>query len=438
MTGRLLTLLRLELTIDHRWAVGTWPDAKASIQLPVLLDPRRNRATGSRPYLPGTSLAGSLRRHLLDHRGPEAAREWLGPEIGAREESTGTLSDAAANRVGRLVLLGCLPIEARVESRGSTRIDSARGAAHGTSQRAEQWAEPTTVTLALEHDGSRDPDLLNSLRVWRPVIGRARTSGLGQARVTALTSLQLDLDDEHQFSWWLTERDAWLRGAGRAPSGVTVEGGAVSTKAHQPALPPWSLIVREPVHIGTGQDPETDGDGRRQTPSLHSRDRLVIPGSSWKGVFHHRVEVILRVLGASDQERGVVLGHLFGAEGRRGHLLFRDSVTSVQRGDSRTHVAIDRFTGGARTSALHQVVAIPEGTTLELTIDAAGEVPTPVRTLLEHVVTDLHDGLVTVGGHGTRGYGWVRRAGTAPTGPEPVDVSALVASCSPSTPKEAS
>ncbi len=419
-----LTLLKLQLRIDDRWAVGTWPDAKASVQLPVLLDPREADAEGRRPYLPGTSLAGSLRRHL----GPSLAREWLGPDIGEREKATGTLSQAAADRTGKLLILGCLPIETAVKQRGATSVDSTRGAAQGQTYRVEQWAEPATVTLLLQHEGSRDEELLAALRSWTPVIGRARTSGLGGARVSDLRWIEINLRDPEQLTWWLAERDSWLRGTASGPSGARPGGGKVTGNRAAPRAS-WKLVVAEPVHIGTGEDPQPQADGHNATIPLASADHLIVPGSSWKGVFRHRAGIILKAIGTPEDDAKAVIDTLFGAEGARGRLAFRDSPTKVSTGDPRTHVAIDRLTGGARTTALHRVLSIPEGTPLVLAVDAVEPLPAAVQNLLDHIVKDLDDGIVTVGGHGTRGYGWVRLTDRGIGRPRPVDVAELMAWC---------
>ena len=127
-----ITMLKIELRIDDRWAVGGVATVKSEIHSPVLLDPRGTSERRLLPHLPATSLAGSLRRHL----GPTSADRWLGAPPGEWEERTGTL----ARRPGQLAILGVvLHPDADVHSGGRTRVDPARGAAHGGSLRTEQW-----------------------------------------------------------------------------------------------------------------------------------------------------------------------------------------------------------------------------------------------------------------------------------------------------------
>lgn len=400
------TVIKVQLAIRDRWAVGTWAEAESTVQMVVLADPRHG---GVRPHLPGTSLAGSLKRHLRGGQGDQFAKLWMGAEpadYGVREGEVKELP-------GRLTLLGCLPIEAPIRSRGVTRVDLERGAAEGGSSRTEQWVDPTTVTLVARHDGPRDLALLSALTTWQPVVGRSRTTGMGRARVSAVASVEVDDANPAQLGWWLTERDGWLRGD-QPPPGVAARDEKIPDAASKDDRFVQVLVVAEPVHVGVSKQGEKQPDGRLAATTMRVRGKdghevLVVPGASWKGVFRHRIEVILTAVGASVGERDTIIQRLFGHENARGLLEFRDSVTTVQGSALRTHVSIDRFTSGARDSALHRTLSIPRGTELRLSVAYPAGATAPIRNLLEHVVNDLHDGLVTVGGHGTRGYGWVRR-----------------------------
>ena len=71
------------------------------------------------------------------------------------------------------------------------------------------------------------------------------------------------------------------------------------------------------------------------------------------------------------------------------------------------------------------------GAKLTLHIKGVGEPASPVGNLIRHVVRDLHDGLVSVGGMGTRGYGRLKVGGsTVLQGLAPIDVTALLESVS--------
>ena len=74
--------------------------------------------------------------------------------------------------------------------------------------------------------------------------------------------------------------------------------------------------------------------------------------------------------------------------------------------------------------------SVPRGSTFTLHIGGAAAIG-PVDNLLNHVIRDLSEGLIGVGGHGSRGYGWVARSEDPPA-LGAVDVPALHAALVPS------
>ena len=172
------------------------------------------------------------------------------------------------------------------------------------------------------------------------------------------------------------------------------------------------------------------------TPLLRGKENTpYIPGSSWKGVFRHRVDFILDVVGATDLQRDGIAAALFGSQQHgRGLLTFGDSPIKDTQTQPRTHVAIDRFTGGARDGSLFTLDSVPRGSTFTLHIGGAAAIG-PVENLLNHVIRDLSEGVIGVGGHGSRGYGWVARSGDPPA-LGAVDVPALYAALVPPPPQQ--
>lgn len=428
-THRTMTLIKIQMTIADRWAIGTQPRAKSEVKLPVLVDPR-GVESGARPYLPVTGLAGALRPHL-----GSSARRWLGPEPGEFEETTGEQSIDPEKRRGALQFLGTLPIASSVSQRGTTRVDRDRAAASKGSLRTEQWAEPAVVTVVALHEGPRDAALLAKLASWKPVLGRSRSTGLGRALISAVTSAEIDLTDGVQLRWWLFERDQWLRGSGPLPDGVAEQ---VDTDSGQTDGAVWDLQFEtvERVHVGTGELETYEGRNalsalRTRADAARPAGVLTVPGSTWKGVFRHRAETILVLTGATEAQRVAIANGLFGSAGSgRGLLAFSDTPARGLKTAIRRHVAIDRFTGGARNSALVTVLSIPEREQLSLAIRSADPLTPAVRGLLAHVVHDLDDGLIGIGGHATRGYGTVKVTDAARTSLgqlAPVDLAALTA-----------
>ena len=103
--------------------------------------------------------------------------------------------------------------------------------------------------------------------------------------------------------------------------------------------------------------------------ALRSDGRFVVPGSTLKGILRSRAEYVCRVVGA-----GVCTNHqcgechpcrLFGYGGesrnaRRAKIAVADSVIANATSELRTHVAIDRFTGGARDQLLYTDEGSPQ------------------------------------------------------------------------------
>lgn len=403
----LVTLIRVRVTVSERWAISGMPLPRQLIDARVLKDPRTDTA-----YIPGGTLAGSLRRQLGD-----IAEHWLGPLPGpwevpdAQRSSPGSSSAPAKREASRLGILGTLSHQGLVAvDRGSTAIDPKRGAAKASSLRTEQWRAPGSFVIAMEHDGPADPELIARLGDWRPILGKGRTKGMGQAHVSGGEAVTIDLADPSQLEWWLLHRHEWYAGSASPPAGI--QPAPIDSAANR-ADPGWRWTLhwttREPLHVGDHDQAEMRGDAHRTFTPMKNGDRVVVPGSSWKGVFRHRAQAILSILDGGPEGDGAdeIIDRLFGTETRRGVIGFSDSTAAADaKLVTRTHVAIDRFTGGVRTGALFRVEALDEGAALDLTLTSPWPtMPASVLNLLAHIARDIDDGLVTVGRHGSRGYG---------------------------------
>lgn len=88
-------------------------------------------------------------------------------------------------------------------------------------------------------------------------------------------------------------------------------------------------------------------------------------------------------------------------------------------------MAIDRSTGGAAAKKLWVVDAY-DGDELTLRIESRDPLPEHAKALLDHVVWDIHDGLVGVGSGSNRGYGTLQAAQQGSLiDPDPVDLTGL-------------
>jgi CRISPR/Cas system CSM-associated protein Csm3 (group 7 of RAMP superfamily) len=76
----------------------------------------------------------------------------------------------------------------------------------------------------------------------------------------------------------------------------------------------------------------------------------------------------------------------------------------------RTHIAIDRFTGGVLPTALYTMEAVEAGSFV-VRVEQPAKLPpsrvSEIRAIFRLVFEDLNDGIIGVGGGVARGYGSV-------------------------------
>ena len=133
----------------------------------------------------------------------------------------------------------------------------------------------------------------------------------------------------------------------------------------------------------------------------------VIPGTSWAGVFRHRMYRILSEVGYAQKEN--LLNKLFGTQQNASAIVFEESVIRDDYLIDQTRNAIDRFTGGAGDKKLF-TNRLSVGGVVTLTVhmkhymlDEKERIM--AEQLLEACVQDLMDGIIYVGGMGSVGGG---------------------------------
>jgi CRISPR/Cas system CSM-associated protein Csm3 (group 7 of RAMP superfamily) len=438
-----ITLLKAEITVEPGWAVGVVPLGDPTLDRDLLTD------AAGRPWVPGSALAGSLKAHLRasdttagtdretrlmgsrppTDRGTEtvASRLWL---LGARFTPDGDTPDGDPDDDPESAAI--------TEVVGQTAIDRRRGAAAERSLRYSRTvAVGGTLTVYLRFDGTLSDTDLAALAAWRPAVGRGRTSGAGRARLRTLSHGTVDPTKPDGMRLWLTYHgDALIDEV--ATTTITDVAGPVE---------PWltaHLRIEDALLVG---DPRPTGPARARRRG----GRPLIPGSAWKGLFRSRIEYILRSLygpeaacpygrEAGPYEREAAREDttgcgqcptctVFGHRGGRGRLAFRDSLVDDSRidpppdGESiRTHVAIDRVSGGSRDGQLFQTAPVTSGR-LTLHIDELQPVDPWVRDAVWHVLHDLDDGLIGIGSRITLGMGTLRLEPPV-EGPDPLAIPA--------------
>ncbi|ASU77596.1 DNA repair protein [Actinopolyspora erythraea] len=381
-------------------------------------------------HLPGSTLAGSLREHCARYtelHPTEKLSELFGPAPEANERR-------AASPVG---VLGTLLRSGRETSPAKrTSIDRKRGAAANTElHHTELLATGTEFDVVLRWDrpDERLDTFLRALREWRPSIGRGASHGAGKCEVIGLGHRVYDLADSADLLDWIG-----LTSPEDYPTAQPCTADAADDR-----LIDVELRIVDGLHIGTGET-ETDSETERErNPALKRDGEFLVPGTSLKGVLRSRVEYICRVVGAptcsgrnrEDREDHGDCGHcrpcrIFGFSGKEAHtrrarIAVHDSTVTEPVKEWRQHVAIDRFTGGARPKLLYTDEVVTAGR-FRLRIDELEPLDEPEpagssdsvadrtprtgtnRLLLEAALADIHDGLVGIGGRTTAGCGTVR------------------------------
>jgi len=422
-----------------------------------------------RPQLPGTSLAGALRAWVQHAAGEAAADAWFGHLLEAGSGGAGV--DAVASRVwvlgSRLVDENGADTDwAALVERWSTAISPERGAADAHTLRGERLlAAGARVEVFLRWDAAdpADVDRLLSLLVgWRPLLGRGTSRGRGRCQVEALRQGTLHLDRPGDLLRWLTlDGPELVRDVATSQSSRAARVDVPNAGGYLVEVP---MHVVGPLHVGAGGDARfgTDPATGRQVSALLAEDgAVVVPGASLKGVVRSRMEFILRSVRLQpapclDGRCGWcwpcrVFGHGGGADPRsdsvgvRSRVRFRDAAVVDAATRQRTHVAIDRFTGGALDQLLYTVDGVETGRfTLAVEAGAAGSgaLTEPAlqqfQALLRLVLADLDDRLVGIGAGTARGYGSVRvdtgsaeATGALPTLPQARRTLAAMVAASP-------
>jgi CRISPR/Cas system CSM-associated protein Csm3 (group 7 of RAMP superfamily) len=395
-----------------------------------------------RVMIPGTSLAGALRAWLGTVAGPGGGPLFgsaalgkvfgdLGPEGQGGQLCRIGVDDAVA--VGDVV----------PQIRDGVGIDRGTGTAAAGVLYQHEVVPPGTrfamrVTASL---GPDDPEragvalrlIIAALAGGGVELGAARTRGLGRVQLTGARHAEVDLTDRDQTLAWLCGRPAMVAETGEAaaaPVPVSRLGIEIS----------WSPVTPVMVQASTVNEPDPDASRDHPVDTVPLRTsgaghdgpaRLLLPGSSVKGVLRSHAERIMRtLLGVADLPRTWLdqvndarldpVGALFGVaadhsgeqggSGRRGALSVQDCHGDLAAERVVTHVAVDRWTGGAAENLLFSVCepAAAAWEPIRMSLDIR-RVPAggPGLALLLLVLRDLADGWLAVGFGGTRGRGAV-------------------------------
>jgi CRISPR/Cas system CSM-associated protein Csm3 (group 7 of RAMP superfamily) len=388
-------------------------------------------------HLPGASVAGALREMVTRER-PGTADELFGYLLPA---GTGTGDvDAVASRVR---VLGTRRRGDGSEFRSSTKISRHRAAAESSTLRTEEVVPAGSgfeVFLRWDDAGEAEAaEFAALLAAWRPLIGRGVSRGRGACVAEDVRYGTLRLDQPADLLRWLT-----LSGPDLVAGVVGPPVAAASAAGQEPVLR-VTVELDGPFRIGNGHKPAAGS--RDPVRLLRSGGKPVVPGSGVKGLLRSRAEFILRsvdIRACEDQRCGRedpcwtcrVFGRGGGRDesaesvGARALVRIPDAQVREYAERVRTHVAIDRFTGGALPEALYTMEVLEAGR-FELRVDPIGVIGEPllgeIRAVLRLVLDDLDDGIIGMGAGVARGYGNVRVPDLTGAGlPTPAEARAVL------------
>jgi len=202
------------------------------------------------------------------------------------------------------------------------------------------------------------------------------------------------------------------------------------------------VIAVSPLKIGGGKENFNPASLAKDPLLKDSKGKPIIPGSSWKGVFRATGERILRnknvevccgvgskyclnnygkdddfksALGDGNIEKALNIFwdytclncKLFGTMSVMGNVKFLDSLPIVYSLNTRTMIAISRTEGAVVKRALVTVEYVePES---KFTFKMIGiNLPNYAIGYLVTIMKEIHGGLVQIGGHKSRGFGFVK------------------------------
>lgn len=388
----------------HLIKVALHADSAFLISQPELedgvIDRPASRDGWGEHYIPGTSVAGSLRDHLRD--------------LGVEENWMGSAGTADTLTASALWIQGTRLNDAAATYVSQTAIDPTRGAARPKTLRtSEMLLEGATLDVAMRVDGQENiDDLLVSIASWRPRLGASTSTGLGHFSVASIDYGSLDLSHSDDLDIWIRLSGWGLHDKVCSDSKTTPD----SMKEHGVSC---GFSIREGLHIG-GHSAGSDNHMYRR-----SDGSIVIEGPTLKGLLRSRCAFILRSFGIECcEDPSVSEGctcptcRIFGSVSARAAVSVAAAPITEPTCRWDQHVAIDRITGGAAAGRLWKDEVVVSGN-LKIVVEPLGAEATEpwMVALIEWVFRDLSDGVLRIGAKTTRGYGAVEALDGEPVKP---------------------
>ncbi len=396
-------------------------DADDLVDMPLLVD-----AYEGKPLLTGASVAGALRSYLRQWEkgyGQKAAEEDVSVRLfGGRkgddggEQSSLIVEDAVGESPGTVIRHGV-----RIEGNSRTAADNALFD-------TQFWQAGTTFPLRFELLIRAEDDetklksalatALTGLENGLITLGARKHRGQGEVKVSGWRVKTFDLTDSDQLLDWLQNGNVPLSVPARDSIGKALGDVAlIERRAKEFSIQAefglnGSLLIRS----GEGRD-----DAGPDMVHLHARrvgktePQPVISGTSLAGALRARAQKIANTLDTQSKANELINGMFGGTyKDREGNdklkasrVWVKESVVENGRADLvQNRVSIDRFTGGARETALFNeqpVFGLPQ-TKIVLEIRLLSPKSREIGLLLL-LLKDLWTGDLPLGGESSVGRG---------------------------------
>ena len=350
-----------------------------------------------KPFIPGTSIAGVLREYLSETN--SIAVEWIFGNADKMQSSI-QIDDVELKNF-------------QIVSRDGVHIDNLTGVGiaggkfdYEVVERGASGNLQMLINLRCHHEQTYHLEKIKNIvsQLLRNLsdginLGALTSKGLGEIQAENISAEFFDFRKKADVISWLTNKNSAEKILPSPaekilnPDDFIVDADFIFNS---------SFIIRDYLHG------EKIGDNTISAVSLKSRNDFVIPGTSWKGIFRHRAEYILKKLKLEKKVLDKLMGTVEG-EKIKSRLKISESYVSAKNIVDVAHSRnkIDRFTGGTLQGVLFTTKPVwqkKSAPTLQLHFEIK-RAENFEAGLAIFILRDLYLGKVAVGGEKSVGRG---------------------------------
>lgn len=390
------------------------------VDMTLLLDPLAEGEGRERPLLTGTTIAGALRGYLRERE--------LGFGSGARTTSLSSMLFGGwkGNDDGeqsRLIVDDAIGAQGRIELRDGVELEGKnRTAADKAKFDLQLWEAGTIfplrfeLTIDAQSEKNNETDALRQalatallgLTRGEITLGARKHRGYGKVTVSNWRLREYNLKTPGDLLGWIGEGGKPLpdRWAIDTDGLVRRLGGEIADNRKYLTIGAgFSLDGSMLIRAGGGRGDHGPDMAHLQSRQADGRMAPVLSGTSLAGAIRNRVETIINTL--APQKTTNIIKNLFGDTGQASRLMV--SEQPIENGVNnlvQNRVAIDRFTGGARETALfnQQPVFGDEETHLTINLRLINPADHEIGLILL-ALKDLWTGDLPLGGEQSVGRG---------------------------------